>query len=397
MTGDAAIARELRRYHSVPPTFDVAFHLRQLARVFIPALIGAVVIAGSTYLFVDSAPTMYENSVTARIDVGDSAANLTEVTANTLAPPFVALSKSQPVLNLTLKRSKVNMRAEDLAKNTTVAVMTSPSLVQVSARAYSRKDAVALSEAMVESLDTITVNLWLDKVKGDIERLQETAGAIGAQMGETHDPSPERDILKSEYDSVVEQTRQLQKAQPNRIVMLAQSGVTTEVAPKPAMQALVVFLSSLIILATVLAFLRGRVGRNTSVAWLQRMANKRGYALAVAIAASGAWPATAQVNLNKRREIGGGPFVLFSETSGASKVFVESAIKTKDGDTALIPTATIQSEWWRDPANTDRSLVIAVVDTKATGRSDFVGAFDRLDDYELAVQIVALKRGKAVR
>lgn len=397
MTGDAAIERELRRYHSVPPTFDVAFHLRQLARVFIPALIGAIVIAGSTYLFVDSAPTMYENAVTARIDVGDSGAGLSEVTANTLAPPFVALSKSQGVLDLTLQRSKVDMRSQDLAKNTTVAVMTSPSLVQVSARAYSRKDAIALSEAMVESLDTITVNLWLDKIKGDIERLQLTAGAIGAQMGDTHDPSPERDILKSEYDSVVEQTKLLQKAQPNRIVMLSQSGVTSEVAPKPAMQALVVFFSSLIILATLMAFLSGRLGRRTNKAWLRRVAHKRGYALADATAVSGAWPATAQIGLNKRRDVGGGPFVLYSETSSAAKVFVESANKLKPGDTAVIPVDTIQSEWWRSGENADRSLVVVVVDTKTTGRADFADAFDRLDDYELPVHLIALTRGKSSR
>lgn len=386
MTGDAAIARELQQFHGIPPTFDVAFHLRELARVVVPALIAALVIAGSVFVIVNSQPGMYENTVTARIDPGESAASLNEVTVNALAPSFIALSRSQPLLQLALKRSGVRMTVDELAKNMTVDVKTSPSLVEVSVRAENAKDASALTQAVVEALDTVTVNLWLDKNKGDIERLQQTAGAVGAQMADARDPSPERDILKSEYDSVVDHTKELQKAQPNRIVLLSQSGVVSKVAPKPIQQSLVAFAVAFIVLAELLVFLNGRIGRRTNAAWMRRMAHKRGYALTKADAADATWPADTQIQLNRRQENGGAAIALYSADSLLAKSFAEAA----NSDGVAIPTEAIQSEWWRDPVNADRSMAVVVINVKDSGRAEFAAAFDRLDNYEIPVQLIAL-------
>jgi len=401
MNGDAAVERDLRRFHSVPPTFDVAYHLRELVRVLLPALICAALLAGAAYFYVNSEPKQYENSVTARIESGASTATFTDVTVNTLAPPFIALSKSQPVLELTLQRSHVKMTPEELSNNLTVEVLTSPSLVQVSARADNPKDAIALAEAAVASLDTTTVNIWNDKVDGDISRLQETAGTIGDQMNALPRPSPQHDVLKSEYDSLIEQTKQLQTTQPNRISLLAQSGETTQVAPKPMQQALVVFVASLIVLAELFAFLNGRIGRRTNNAWLRRMAHKHGYGLDRATAQDQAWPAVTQIQLNKRSQVGSGPFALYARESQSAKTLIETAVGTMESaasgtDTpARLPVHSLESEWWRDMDNADRSLAVVVVDTKQTGRSALGDAFDRLDDYGIPVQLIGLSGEKS--
>ena len=106
MTNDPLTERDLRARLSVPPTFDVGYHLRELARVLLPALLGALVVAGVVYLLVASQPAVYQNSVTAKIDSG-ALAGMTDVTVNTLAPPFVALSKSQAVLEDAARRAEV--------------------------------------------------------------------------------------------------------------------------------------------------------------------------------------------------------------------------------------------------------------------------------------------------
>ena len=85
MKNDPLTERDLRTRLNVPPTFDVGHHLRELARVVLPALLGALVVAGVAYEAVSAQPPQYQNSVTAKIDSG-ALAGMTDVTVNTLAP-----------------------------------------------------------------------------------------------------------------------------------------------------------------------------------------------------------------------------------------------------------------------------------------------------------------------
>lgn len=392
MTNDPLTERDLRARLSVPPTFDVGYHLRELARVLLPALLGALVVAGVVYLLVASQPAVYQNSVTAKIDSGATMAGMNDVSINTLAPPFVALSKSEAVLADVAKRAQVDVSPDELAKNIDVAVELSPSLVQVTTRASTPEQAIALSSAAVLALDNAIVNIWNDRVIKDVKDLQWSASQAAAKMVGLDRDSPEYLILHSEFDSQLERAKQLQSTPPTRIVLLSQSEEADKVAPLPLRETLVAFIASALILAEALAFLNGRVGRRTNAAWARRQAHRRSYAMAVADGEDSRWPMDTQVVLNTAIRHRNHALVLHSATPAAAS-FVSScraADVEAGGGTAALGVQSIDTDWWRDPGLVDSPVAMVVIDPRAVERKSMAKAFDALDRYEAAVQLLML-------
>ncbi|WP_395308419.1 hypothetical protein V4U86_24295 [Mycobacterium sp. AMU20-3851] len=375
------IERELRRHFNAPPTLDIGNHLRELGRVFLPALIGAIVVAFGTYAAVSSGPAQYQVGVTAKIDSGN-VTNMTDVTVNMLAPPYLALSESKAVLDDIVRRSATPMSSEELARNLSVAVETSPALVQLSVTAQSPEDAATLAENAVKALDEAGINVWNDKVKKDLIDLQSSAAATAEQMATLPDPSPARDVLLADYQAQLQRANQLQAAVPTRLGLLSSPGNAVKVAPKPVQQALVAGVVALLVLLEVLALLNGRVGRKTNAAWVRRIAAKRGYA--VSPASGGGWPPSTRILMNKVAGWPAEPLVLYPDTSSAAIRFVDDAA----GPDVVVHTAA--SDWWADGATADRPLAVVVVDLKDGSRASLVSAFDALDGYGIPVQLVTI-------
>lgn len=379
--------RDLRRHFNAPPTFDIGNHLRELGRVFIPALIGAILIAVGVYQLSASQPDQYEVGVTAKIDSAD-VGEMTDVTVNMLAPPFVALSQSSLVLEDIRERTGTSMSAEELSKNLVVTVQTSPALVLVSVTAPTPEEATELADAAVTSLDEAGINLWNDKVKKDLIDLQNSAWVTADEMSKLPDPSPARDVLRADYEAQVARASQLQAMAPTRLGLLATPEAAVKVAPKPLQQALVVGLSSLLVLLELLAFLNGRLGRRTNAAWVRRMARKHGYAVENAKVDALFWPRATHIQLNKCLEAESGPLVLYPQSSSGAKQFVQRVNYYLDRPAV---TCAAESDWWTNPANGAIPLGIVVVDRRDTSRKSLKASFDALDDYGMAVQLVSIR------
>jgi hypothetical protein len=385
--------RDLRQHFNAPPTFDIGNHLRELGRVFIPALLGAIVIAMVTYLVAASEPDQYQVSVTAKIDSGNIT-NLTDVTINMLAPPFVALSQSKPVLDDILARSRVSMSSDELGRNLLVSVETSPSLVLLSVTAGSPDDARALADAAVKSLDEAGINVWNDKVKKDLQDLQSSAAATAERMMELPDPSPARDVLRADYDAQVQRANQLQATVPTRLGLLSAPGTAVKVAPKPAQQALVVGLASLVVLLELLAFLNGRIGRRANAAWVRRMVRKHGYGLENVPAGTESWPRTTQILLNKVAGSEIDPLVLYPQTSSAAIQFVDKANNSSESSATAL---AVDSDWWVDGTNAGRPLAVVAIDVKDSSRKALASSFDALDSYGTPVQVVTISSKRSLK
>jgi hypothetical protein len=385
--------RDLRQHFNAPPTFDVGNHLRELGRVFIPALIAAIGIAGVTYLVAASEPDQYQVAVTAKIDSGN-VTNLTDVTVNMLAPPFVALSQSKPVLDDILQRSGSSMTSDELAQGLLASVETSPSLVQLSVTAGSPDEARALADAAVKSLDEAGINVWNDKVKKDLQDLQSSAAATAERMAELPDPSPARDVLRADYDAQVQRANQLQATVPTRLGLLAAPGTAVKVAPKPVQQALVVGLASLLVLVELLAFLNGRVGRRANAAWVRRVTRSRGYGWENVAAGAQMWPRTTQILLNKVAGSESDPLVLYPQTSSAAIQFVGKANGNSDSQALA---HAVDSDWWVDSANAGRPLAVVVIDVKDSSRKALESSFDALDSYGMPVQVVTISPKRSLK
>ncbi|MFN8227868.1 MAG: hypothetical protein U0R18_14260 [Mycobacterium sp.] len=387
MKNDPLTERDLRTRLNVPPTFDVGHHLRELARVVLPALLGALVVAGVAYEAVSAQPPQYQNSVTAKIDSG-ALAGMTDVTVNTLAPPFVALSKSQAVLEDAARRADIDTSPAELARDVDVSVQVSPSLVQVTSRAPTADGAIQLSNAMVSALDEAIVNVWIDRVTKDAQDLQNSAADSATKMVGLDPDSPRYLVLHADFESQLARAQQLRAAPPTRIVLLSQPGVADKVAPLPLRQTGVVFLASLLILGELFAFLNGRIGRRTNAAWVRRRAHRHGYSVVSADRGASDWPLDTQVLLNT---VGGhGPGVLLLRSaSSTAQVYVGEAV-SRDRSGGGVEVRSVGSDWWRDPEAGKHPLAIAVIDARGRDRSAWTEAFAALDRYGIPVQLVVL-------
>lgn len=376
--------QDTRRQLGIPPTFDVAPHLRELMRVSLPALAAALVVASAAYVVAASDPDEYQQTVTATIDAG-TGANTTEVTLSTLAPPFVALSQSRPVLDDVLTKSGVEMTSDELAENLVVDVKTSPSLVEVSATAGSGSDALALARATVEALDDAIINISIDKITKDVVDLQRAAAATADEISALPDPSPERDVRNAEYASQVARARDVQSTPPTRIRLLSQPDNAEKVAPRPLQQSLVVLIGSWFVLAELLAALNGRIGRRTSRAWIRRQARKRGYRVLHADSGTGVWPSSTQIALNQLTR-GADLLVLYSSESAEAQAYVHAATAGVDS----VTIAATDALWWQEPTNVSRPLAIVVVDSRSADRTNLANSFEALDEYHIPTEIVAI-------
>lgn len=383
--------RDLRQHFNAPPTVDVGNHLRELSRVFIPALVGAIIVAVAMYLVAASGPDRYEVAITAKIDSA-VVTNMTDVTVNMLAPPFMALSQSKAVLDDIRQTTGTSMSSDELAKNLVVTVQTSPALVQISVTAATPEEATALADAAVTSLDKAGMDLWNDKVKKDLIDLQNSASVAADEIALLPDPSPFRDVLKADYDAQVQRASQLQAMMPTRLGLLAAPETAVKVAPKPVQQALVVGLLSLIVFLELLTFLNGRFGRRTNAAWVRRMARKHGYGVENSAADAQGWPQATQIVLNKTLDLESDPLVLYPRSSSAAKQFVDG-VSRDAGRSAL--TYPVPSNWWSDGTNVGIPLAIVVVDLKDSSRKALAASFDALDGYEAPVQLVTIRPKRA--
>ena len=146
-TRDAAIRREL----GVPPTFDLVRHARNLARVFFPALVIALLVGGIVYAVRGSATPVYQSDIVAEVQSASQIV-VTDANLGQLVAPYVALATDSDVVAAIHDQLNNGWTTADVSSHISVTPGTSPALVFVKATAFSQADADALARIVVATL-----------------------------------------------------------------------------------------------------------------------------------------------------------------------------------------------------------------------------------------------------
>ena len=135
-TRDAVIRREL----GVPPTFDLVRHARNLARVFFPALVIALLVGGIVYAVRGSATPVYQSDIVAEVQSASQIV-VTDANLGQLVAPYVALATDSDVVAAIHDQLNNGWTTADVSSHISVTPGTSPALVFVKATAFSQADA----------------------------------------------------------------------------------------------------------------------------------------------------------------------------------------------------------------------------------------------------------------
>lgn len=261
----------------IPPSIDLAGHMKELGRAFVPAFLIALIV-GAAVFYVRSELT----------DKQYSASVVTEIKpAQTLIPgdafveqmraPFIELATDTDVLNRVLSEVDTNMDAGTLSSHVSLVSGTSPALLTFTVTADSPELALQLAQSMVSTVAQAANANYARDTQGQIEQAQASLSAAESKVNALAADDPSRTTAQSELTSLQEQLTQLQSGGGDQLVVLSSPEQSTDpVSPKPLSEALVAALAALIVAAEAIVLLRGRFGSKPSRSWARRAARKNG-------------------------------------------------------------------------------------------------------------------------
>ncbi|AJW38362.1 Tyrosine-protein kinase wzc [Rhodococcus sp. B7740] len=392
----------------VPPPIDLAGHMRELGRAFLPALVIALLVgAGVFYLRSELTDEQYAASVVTEIEPAQTLVP-GDAFIEQMRAPFMELATDRSVLDEVLAQVDSDMDAAELASSVELSPGTSPALLIVTVTTRSPELAADLAEAMVSTMaSTSTANAIRDS--GD--RTSDAQSAVDAQQARIDALAPDDPSRPAAVSELADLRARLSEVQAtaggDRLVVLSNPDQsTTPVSPKPVSEALVAALAALIVAAELIVLLRGRLGRKPSRSWARRVSRKYGAhfdpksgdtvppAVAARIAALERGDRTASRGARHAAPKGESVIVL---------LVGESAVSESDHDqgrTTEPRRATaefgVSDQWWQHLDVGDVETVVVLVSKRGRDKKAATAALRLLDDFDIPVHLV-LQSGRSTR
>jgi len=379
---------QLRRELGVPPSFDLLGHLRDLARVALPAFLIAAVGAALVFVVRDSGPGVYESRVVAEIRStspmygGD--ANLGQLTA-----PYVALSSDSEVVALIGEAMGEGWDAATVEGHIEVSPGPSPTLLIVNATADSQAEADELTGIVVTSLDRVQSGRNRAAVDASVAGLDTTIADRRAELASLDPESPAYAALQGEIDARIDEQRQLRASfGSTQLQLLASPNSSGEkVSPKPAAEAMVAFLALFLAAAEALVALSGRRGTTNSPEWARRLSRRYRTALQIEHTDALGLPLDTTVMVNQRASLSESILIL----AGAG---VQSDPRSFTGAAAdRITRAALTDRWWQSVPTDELALAVVVVAAAESERAAVEDAVRALAEIEVPTRLVLLAAG----
>lgn len=378
---------QLRRELGVPPAFDLLGHLRDLARVALPAFLIAAVCAAIVFVVRGSGPAVYESEVVAEIRssspvYGD--ANLGQLTA-----PYVALSSDSEVVATIGEAMGNGWDAATVEGHTEVSPGPSPTLLVVKATAGSQAEADELAGTIVTSLDRVHAARNRTAVDASLAELDTTIADLRAELAGLDPESGSYAALQAELDARLDQQRQLRASfGSTQLQLLASPNSSGEkVSPKPAAEAMVAFLALFVVAAEILVAVSGRRGTTNSPEWARRLSRRYRTALQIEHTDALELPLDTTVMVNQRASLGESILIL----NGA---WVTPDPRSFGGAAAgRITQVALTDRWWQAVPTDTLALALVVVTSAEGERAAVEDAVRALAEIEVPTRIVLLASG----
>lgn len=261
----------------VPPSIDLAGHMRELGRALLPALVIAVLV-GAAVFYVRSELTdkLYSASIVTEIKPSQTLIP-GDAFIEQMRAPFVELSADTDVLNQVLGQVDTDLDAGALQAMVKTAPGTSPALLTFTVEADSPELAQELVQSIVATVSQASQANYARDTQDQVEQAQASIAAEQARVAALPADGPERAAAEAELSELQTQLSSLQSGGGDQLVVLSSpEQSTTPVSPKPLSEALVAALAALIVAAELIVLLRGRTGSKPSRSWARRAAKKTG-------------------------------------------------------------------------------------------------------------------------
>ncbi|WP_139279732.1 hypothetical protein [Rhodococcoides yunnanense] len=356
----------------VPPSIDLAGHMRELGRALLPAAIIAILV-GAAVFYVRSELTDKQYAASIVTEVKPSQTLIPgDAFIEQMRAPFIQLAEDTDVLNQVLGQVDTDMDAAALGSSVSLTPGTSPALLTFSVEADSPELALELAESMVATVAQASQANYARDTQDQVEQAQATIAAEQAKITALPAGSGERTTAEAGLTQLQDQLTAVQSGGGDQLVVLSSPAQSdTPVSPKPLSEALVAALAALIVAAELIALLRGRFGSKPSRSWARRAAKKNGARFDASHADTLPPVLVARIDTLQRE---GGDTAVKSRHSVANSDAV--VVVLVGDDAAYVPPPTYSSamspqrsavvtmgltdEWWRavDVANVDTVVVL---------------------------------------
>jgi capsular polysaccharide biosynthesis protein len=261
----------------VPPSIDLAGHMRELGRALLPAIVVALLV-GAAVFYVRSELTDKQYSASVVTEIKPSQTLVPgDAFVEQMRAPFVQLAADTDVLNQVLGQVDADLDAATLGGMVTTTPGTSPALLTFEVEADSPELAQELVQSVVATVAQASQANYARDTQDQVEQAQASIAAEQARVSALPADSAERAAAEAELNELQTQLSSLQGGGGDQLVVLSSpEQSTTPVSPKPVSEALVAALAALIVAAELIVLLRGRFGSKPSRSWARRAAKKNG-------------------------------------------------------------------------------------------------------------------------
>ncbi len=390
----------------VPPSIDLAGHMRELGRALLPALLIAVLV-GAAVFYVRSELTekLYSASIVTEVKPSQTLIP-GDAFIEQMRAPFIELSSDTEVLGEVASQVGTDMTASELDSNLSLSPGTSPALLTFEVTAESPELARELAQSMVAEVSQTAAENYARDTTSQVERLQASIADQEARVDSLAPDDPARVPAETQLASLREQLATVQNTSGDQLVILASPPQSTEpVSPKPVSEALVAALTALIVAAELIVLLRGRFGSKPTRSWARRVAKKTGaeYDTALAdtlppvlvaridaLARDGVDPPTNARHSTRRRDA---VIVVLVGDDAAYQPPESYASYTTPLRSAVV-TMGLTDEWWRAVDVADVDTVVVLLSKGGRDRKEAERTLRRIAQFDRPAYLLLQSKSK---
>lgn len=390
----------------VPPSIDLAGHMRELGRALLPALLIALLV-GAAVFYVRSELTEEQYSASIVTEVKPSQTLIPgDAFIEQMRAPFIELASDTGVLDEVVSQVNTDMTATELESNLSLAPGTSPALLIFEVTAGSPELALELAQAMVAEVSQTADENYARDTAGQVERLQASIAEQEARVASLAPDDPARIPAETQLAALREQLSTAQNTVGDQLVILASPPQSTEpVAPKPLSEALVAGLAALIVAAELIVLMRGRFGSKPSRSWARRAAKKSGAKYDTGLADSlppvlvakidaltkdGIEPSTSARHSAPRRD------AVIVVLVGDDAAYKPPASHSSYSAPRRSPVVTmgLTDEWWRAVDVADVDTVVVLLSKGGRDRKDAERTLRRIAEFDRPAYLLLQSKSK---
>ncbi|PJK23170.1 hypothetical protein [Mycolicibacterium goodii] len=384
----------------IPPPIDLAGHLRDLARVIIPALAVTLIVAGAVFgLRTALAPKEYSATIVTRIMPGGDVVP-GDAFVEQLRAPFVGLTHDVNVLNQVLSSVDNGWDAATLDEHITTTPGPAPNVLTFTATAESPELAEQIVRSVVVNVGQASIANHNRDTARQVDQLRAAIAAEQARNDAIDAEDPEKSGSNRQLADLQAQLQRVESTGSDQLTVLATPEQNpTPVSPRPFEEAVVAGFATLIVVSELLVWWRRHVGRKPNVMWARRVAGKYGAHFDPADQMKRALPALAASAAAHSVRNGRGVLVLLGSGAAlAESTVLPNASAADDDRTATsgtIISRELRSTWWRDVDTSTVGTVIVVLSVKARDRRVADRTLRQLRDLFLPTYLVLQRPRKA--